>query len=116
MRVKFSKKVVERLEGELIIAQRLNNLRLYKMVRGLLLIEEEISMEDIGRILKVNVRTVYDWLSNFITRRFSWLLGHHYLGRGRKCKLTKEQNSTCMTLSKKGLKNMVLIVGFGTVP
>lgn len=45
MRVKFSNKVVERLEGELIIAQRLNNLRLYKMVRGLLLIAEEISME-----------------------------------------------------------------------
>lgn len=102
MRVKFSNKVVERLEGEFIIAQRLNNLRLYKMVRGLLLIAEEISMEDIGRILKVNVRTVYDWLSNFLTRRFSWLLGHHYLGRGRKCKLTKEQKQHLYDIVEKG--------------
>ena len=81
MTVTFSNNTVQRLFNESKIAQKLNNLRLYKMVWCLLLIHEGRSFKDIAKILNVNIRTVYNWLKEFVVRRFSWLLGYHYKRR-----------------------------------
>ncbi|QTA87607.1 IS630 family transposase [Desulfonema magnum] len=91
MKLKVSRETVERLKKELGIAQRLNNLRLYKIVKALLLIYEEEPAENIARLLGVTVRTVFNWLKRFMWERFSWPGRMHSKGKGRKPKLNGEQ-------------------------
>lgn len=93
MRVKLSKDVVARLHQERKIAERRNNLRLFRLVWCLLLIQEERSPDAIAELLNISRRTVYNWLAQFMVGRFSWLLGYRYQGRGRKPRLTKEQKN-----------------------
>jgi transposase len=47
-------------------------------------------------------RTVYTWLGLFIRRRFAWLCGHHYEGRGRKAKLHADQKQRLYELIERG--------------
>jgi transposase len=61
------------------------------MVWCLLLIHNEKSVDSIAEMLNTSTRTVHNWLSQFMVGRFSWLLGLHYRGRGRKPRLSKEQ-------------------------
>jgi transposase len=91
MRVRFSGDVVKRLGEERKVSERLNNLRLYKIIWCLLLIADEKPIDSIADLLDISTRTVRNWLSQFMLGRFSWLMGHHYQGRGRKPKLNKEQ-------------------------
>ena len=91
MRIVIGTTTKARLQQELIVAQRLNNLRLFKMVRALLLLADNTNVNVIAKMLNVGTRTVYEWISHFMLKRFSWLLQHHYRGRGRKSKLTNEQ-------------------------
>lgn len=93
MRVRISKGVANRLLQERKSAERLNNLRLYKIVWCLLLVHEEKSIESIAVLLNISTRTVHNWVARFLLGRFSWLMGHHYQGRGRKSRLNKEQKS-----------------------
>ena len=93
MRVRFSSETVNRLEKERRIAERLNSLRLYRMVWCLLLIHNQKPVDVIAEMLNTSPRTVYNWLSQFMLGRFSWLLGLHYQGRGRKPRLSKEQKA-----------------------
>ena len=91
VRLTFEKKIVDRLKKELSLAEKLNNLHLYKIVTCLLLIQEGKHFSTIARQLNISSRTVYDWLKKFMVRGFSWLLGKHYQGRGRKPRLTDKQ-------------------------
>ena len=91
VRLTFEKKIVDRLKKELSLAEKLNNLHLYKIVTCLLLIQEGRHFSTIARQLNISSRTVYDWLKKFMVRGFSWLLGKHYRGRGRKPRLTEKQ-------------------------
>lgn len=91
MKTRFGNGTIKRLEEELIVAQRLNNLRLYKRVKALRLVAEEVPMKDIAKLMNVSTKTVHNWLSRFIVSRFSWLVGQHYRGRGRKPRLSKKQ-------------------------
>ncbi len=89
--LRYSKAILQELEQELVRAHRLNNLRLYKIVQGLLWIDEGRSWQEIGQLLGVGVKTVDNWLRRFLVQGLSWLRGTHYRGRGRKSKLTAEQ-------------------------
>ena len=91
MRIRFSKITQKRLESELKTAQRLNNLRFYKITKAMLMISDEYPSSTIADILNVSTRTIFYWSSRFLAERFTWLLGYHYRGRGRKSKLTKNQ-------------------------
>jgi transposase len=91
MKITFGNKTVSGLENQIRTAQRLNNLRLYKMVRCLFLVAEDTHPSDVARLLNISNKTVYNWKCKFLLKGFSWLCGHHYLGRGRKSKLTKKQ-------------------------
>lgn len=102
MKIKFSNELLRRLQGELVMAQRLNNLRLYKIVKTLLLISEQYPIKDIAALLHVNKRTIYNWLVRFLLEKFSWLLGHHYLGRGCKSRLTKKQKEKLYKIIDEG--------------
>ena len=87
----FSKAIVGELRQELKRAQRLNNLRLYQRVQGLLWIGQGQSWSVIARLLGISVKTVENWLKRFLVQGLGWLRGQHYRGRGRKSKLTGEQ-------------------------
>jgi transposase len=102
MKISFRKYIVNRLEKELRIAERLNNLRLYKMVKCLLLINEQVGFKHIAELLNISVKTVYNWLKRFLLERFSWLLGYHYKGRGRKPKLDKMQKAKLYNIVDNG--------------
>ena len=84
VRLTFEKEIVDRLKKELARAEKLNNLHLYKIVTCLLLIQEGTPVSTIAGQVNIGSRTVYDWLKKFIVRGFSWLIGKHYKGRGRK--------------------------------
>ena len=98
----FSKAMVERLEKELTRALSLNNLRLYKIVQGLLWVHEGKGLKSIAQLLHVTDKTVYSWLQRFIVKGFGWLCGQHYQGRGRKSKLSAEQKQALYTMIKEG--------------
>jgi len=102
MKINFSKQTINRLEGELVAAQRLNNLRLYKRVMALLLISGHVHKDDVGNLLNMNARTIYNWFLIFASEGFSWLLGYHYRGRGRKPKISKEQKKKLYTIVEEG--------------
>jgi transposase len=91
MKLKVSKETIEKLKKELLTAQRLNNLRLYRIVKSLLLISEGVPLEKIAKMSDVSVRTIFEWLSRFMWERFSWLGWMHYKGRGRRQKISGEQ-------------------------
>ena len=73
----FSKTIVEGLEKELSRALELNNLRLYKIVQSLLWVHEGKALKRIARLLRVNIKTVANWLRRFIVQGFGWLCGQH---------------------------------------
>ena len=98
----FDKEIVDRLKKELELAEKLNNLRLYKIVTCLLLIQEGEKFSTIARQLNICCRTVYDWFKKFMVRRFSWLLGKHYKGRGRKPRLNDKQKKELYDAVVKG--------------
>ena len=100
MKINFSKQTINHLEAELVTAQRLNNLRLYKRIMALLLISGHLHKDDVGNLLNINARTIYNWFLRFAPEGFSWLLGYHYRGRGRKPKISKEQKKKRQGLSK----------------
>jgi transposase len=91
MKIEFSKDTLKELYKELERAEQLNNLRLFKIVQCLLMRHKGHSVQEIAEVLRVKVRTVYEWLGRFVRERFNWLCGKHYQGRGRKMKLTKTQ-------------------------
>jgi transposase len=91
MRITFGNATVKRLESERAIAERLNHLRLFKITECLLRIHRGDAFGTIAEGLHLSLRTVYNWLDLFIRRRFAWLCGHHYQGRGRKPKLNAQQ-------------------------
>jgi transposase len=98
----YSKTIVNELEEELVRAQRLNNLRLYRIVRGLLWIGEGKAWSEIGKLLGVSVKTVANWLRRFLVQGLSWLRGQHYQGRGRRSKLMPEQKQQLKAWVEKG--------------
>lgn len=98
----FGNATVQRLYFERQIAERLNHLRFYKITECLLRIHHGHAFRDIANGLHMSLRTVYNWLSLFIRRRFAWLCGHHFAGRGRKAKLTAEQRERLYGLIEKG--------------
>ena len=102
MTITFGNATVQRLKSERKTAERLNNLRLYKMSECLLLIHLGRSFHVIADWLHISLRTVYNWLSHFLLHRFAWLGGHPFQGRGRKPKLNAEQQKHLYTIIEKG--------------
>ena len=91
MNIRFTKRTIDRLHRELNTARGLNNFRLFKITKSILMFAEGESMSNIAKLFSVSTKTVYNWLCRFLVERFLWLVGHHYQGRGRKSKLSKEQ-------------------------
>lgn len=114
MRINFSKGTIIRLKEKLKIAEELNNMRVYKIIWCLLLINEGHSYKRIAELFGIGTKTVSNWLTMFMVFRFSWLLGCHYKGRGRKPKLTKAQRRQLYQLIVDGPEEYGLDCGVWT--
>ncbi len=102
MRITFGNATVKRLEDEREFAEQLNHLRFFKITECLLRIHQGHAFSDIAAGLHISLRTVYNWLDHFIRRRFAWLCGHHFAGRGRKANLHRNQRQCLYELIAKG--------------
>jgi transposase len=102
MTIQFSTETLKQLDNELELAEKLNNLRLFKIVQCLFMRHHGKSASEIAELLRVSVRTVYDWIGRFLRERFNWLCGKHYQGRGRTCRLTKAQREEIVRIVDAG--------------
>jgi len=91
IQLSFSTNTIRSLHDELTRALKLNNFRLFKIVRSLLWRAEGKPVKEIAEFFQVTVKTIYNWIARFLLEGFSWLVSKHYQGRGRKTKLTKTQ-------------------------
>ncbi len=105
MKIHFKNQTVKHLEKEVQSALKLNNFRLFKISKSLLLIANNDDIANIAELFQVSTRTIYNWVSRFMVERFSWLLGLHYRGRGPKSKLTKEQKKKIYDIVANGPEN-----------
>jgi len=102
MTVRFEKLTIRRLQVELELAQRLNNLRLYRQVWALLLIHEGRRGSEIAALFHISEKTVHEWWMRFLVERFAWLGQQHYQGRGRKPRLTRQQRQRLYAVVAQG--------------
>jgi transposase len=102
MKMTLRNNTKKRLEKEITIALKLNNFRLFKISKTLLLLEDNQSCSELAKLFHVSVQTIYNWVSRFITERFSWLSGLHFKGRGAKSKLSKEQKKELYRIVEAG--------------
>lgn len=102
MKITFEKVTLKKLHNELIIAQKINNLHLYKMVSCLLMIHKNKKIDEVANYFNLSCKTVYNWISQFLVKGFSWLIMHHYKGRGKKSRLSKDQKQKLYEIVKKG--------------
>ena len=98
----FSKPLTEKLQTLLRVAYLTNDLRLYRIVQGLLWLAEGHGVEEIATLLNVSQRTVYNWLKAFLSGGLNWLQKARYQGRGRKPKLSKAQKKELYELIMSG--------------
>lgn len=91
IQLSFSAKTIGRLQEELTKAFTLNNFRLYKIVQSLLWRAEGKAVKEIATFFQVTTTTIYNWIRRFVLEGFSWLVHKHYQGRGRRSKLTGQQ-------------------------
>ncbi len=91
MQISFRSNTIKRLGKEVEIAEKLNNLRLFKISKALLLIANKVKYEEVSKLFSVTERTIHNWVKRFMVERFGWLCGHHFKGRGIKSRLSNEQ-------------------------
>ena len=109
----FSKAIIAGLEQARTKACELNNLRLYKIVQGLLWMGEGKSLEKVARLLRVGVKTVWNGLKRLMVQGLNWLWGLDSRGRGRKSKLSGEQKQALYQRVKAGPPGRGLSAGDG---
>ncbi len=97
----FSKSTLEKLRTNLVTAGRTGNIQMYRISLALLWLGEGKSIPDVAKDIGVTVKTVFNWLKNFMYKGMAWVRGIHYKGRGARPKLTKKQ--------KKELYNMITV-------
>ena len=98
MRIKLEGRTVRRLENEIFRAQQLNNFLLFKLAKSILMIADGKTVSAVADFFSVSTKTVRHWLKRFMIERFTWIVGHHYQGRGRKPKLSQAQKQELFDL------------------
>ena len=95
LNARLQRSTIVRLQEELRLAQKLNNIKLYRIVVCLLLWGNEgESCRSIGARLGVSANTIADWVDQFCQRQFGWLAFYHYkCGRTERCK--SSNNAGC---------------------
>ena len=102
IRFELSKSMQKQLEGELAVALRFNNLRLFREIQALLWLGESRSLEEISELLGIGIRSLYNWVWAFMSQGMSWLRRQRYQGRGRKSKLSAGQKKKLSEMIEAG--------------
>lgn len=98
----FSKSILEKLYENLLVAQKLGNIRLYRLAQALIWVAEDVWLIEIAKRMGVCVKTIVTWVQTFMYKGIAWLTGLHYQGRGRKDKLTCGQKQELTKLITAG--------------
>lgn len=98
----WSKELMQRLEASREQACDLNNVQLYRLTQGLLWLGEGRSVMEVSQLLRVSVKSVYNWLKRFLVEGCDGLWRYHYRGRGRPSKLTPGQKQQVYEAVKAG--------------
>lgn len=79
LNARLEKSTVKKLQNELAVARKLNNIKLYQIAMCLLLWgQEEYSCRCIAAKLEISVSTVTNWINCFCERQFEWMIHYHY--------------------------------------
>jgi len=114
MRINFTNHTIKNLKLEMKKAVTLNNLKLYRIVRALLMISEGYDKEEIAVLMNINIRTVYNWMSEFVPGGFAWLLRYRFKGRGCKSRLSEEQRKKLYNIVAEGPETYGFDIGVRT--
>lgn len=99
----YSKEQLTELHIELHKASREGHLHRYRVLLALVLIgERQQEMKAIAQLIGVTVKTLFNWLKQFMVDRMALFTKHWFKGRGRKSKLTKEQRKELYKMIKSG--------------
>ena len=83
MKLTFEKETKKQLEKLAKNASKSNDLRMFRITKSLLLLVDGTPLESVADLFHVTVRTVYNWVKMFMTKRFAWLFGLHCKRMGR---------------------------------
>jgi transposase len=106
----IGKAIQNRLAQEAKRAESKNNAHAYKRAMVLLCYAQEVPIEEICSIFRICERTIYNWLKEFIVKRFGCFIGI-FKGRGRKPRLSKEQRARLKEIIIKGPEKYGLKTG-----
>lgn len=99
----YSKEQLTALRIELQKATRGGNLHRYRVLLALVLIgERQQGMAAIAQLIGVTVKTLFNWLKQFMVDRMALFTKHWFKGRGRKSKLNKAQLQTLYDMIEAG--------------
>ena len=99
----YSKEQFSELRIVLHEASHDGNLHRYRVLLALVLIGEgHQGMKEIAQLINVTVKTLFNWLKQFMVDRMKLFTKHWFKGRGRKSKLTKEQRKELYKMIKSG--------------
>ena len=98
----ISKALMEELRASIPLSQAKKNIMGYKLALALIMVGEGRNFSDISKLFSVSSKTVFDWLFKFMSGGIAWVTGKHYVGRGRKEKLTNAQKKQLYDMIVKG--------------
>ena len=103
----FSKEKLLKLNDVISVCYKTNNIRLLRATQALIYIgspDYNLSLTEIAHLLNVSRKTIYNWVSAFLTGGLNWLLNDpfHFSKRGAKARLSKEQKQILCDKIKEG--------------
>jgi len=98
----FSKAILYKLSKALQRSLQLSNLVYYRTIHALIWYGKGESVFRIAELLQVTVKTIYNWVNDFLCKGFSWLFSKRYKGRGVTSKLNEAQKKQLYDLILSG--------------
>jgi len=99
----YSKDQLEELRIELHKAKTGGNIHQYRVLLALVLIgEKRYTLKEIANLVSVTIKTLFNWLKQFMVDRMGLFTKHWFKGRGRKSKLTKKERDKLYKMIKEG--------------
>lgn len=117
--ISFGKEKLEELNKVIQLCYKTSNLRLLRATQALIYIGDsqyDFSFKMMADMLGVSRKTIYNWLTKFMSGGLKWLKNDpfHFANRGRKPYLNKEQKKELYNLIKDGPEKNDFMSGLWT--
>jgi len=117
--ISFGKEKLKKLNDIKQLCYKTSNLRLLRATQALIYIGDpyyDFSFEMMAGMLGVSRKTIYNWLTKFMSGGLKWLKNDpfHFAKRGRKAYLNKEQKKEIYNLIKEGPEQNGFMSGLWT--